>query len=126
MSNVDQILYDKVLVYANGKLLAEEAQATFSRQTNASNVVTTAKGFAGQTPGGAMCSVNVTNAVPVSGFELDVGQYMNELKQLELVIFTAGKSCNVKVFVTDDNLSHAMNSNANLAFTGIGPLPLWS
>jgi len=141
------VIYDKVLVYAEGKLLAEEAQVTFSRQANAVNMYTVGVGFAGQSAGPGMCNISITNMVPAkydngisasslfsqitgsatadtaNGLELDVSQYLTQRKTLQLVIFSGGKSVTIDAYITDDTLSHAINSNASQAINGVARLP---
>ena len=114
--------YSQAEVYINGGKLAEEASVTVSRRTNAQNVNTVAKGFAGQSPGAAIIEIKVSNAVPAASFELNPGQFMamsngSALGVVEVTIFAAGVTLTTKGFITDDNFSHAVNSEAKLEFS---------
>ena len=114
--------YSQAEIYLNGGKLAEEASVTVSRRTNAQNVNTVAKGFAGQSPGAAIIEIKVTNAVPAAAFEVNPGQFMamtngSALAVVEISIFAAGQTLTTKGFITDDNFSHAVNSEAKLEFS---------
>ena len=116
--------YSLIDVYVNGGKLAEEASVTINRRTNAQNVNTVAKGFAGQSPGAAIIEIKVTNAVPAATFELNPGQFMgltggSALGVVEITLFAAGQTLTTKGFITDDNFSHAVNSEAKLEFSAI-------
>lgn len=114
--------YSQVEVYLNGAKLAEEAQVTISRRSNAQPVMTVAKGYAGESPGAAMLEIKVTNAIPAAGFEVNPGSFMglvssSALTPVELTFFTAGQTLTTRGFIFEDNLSHAVNSEAKLEFS---------
>lgn len=117
-------LYSQAEVYINGAKLAEEAQVTISRRTNAQAVNTVAKGFAGVSPGAAVIEFKMTNAVPAATFEVNPGQFMGlssggSLQVVEITAFAAGQTLTTKGFIMDDNFSHAVNSEARLEFTAM-------
>lgn len=121
-------------VYVNGRYLAQEASMQFSRKTNSQAVLTVALGYAGESPGAPMCEVDVTNAVPSAGFELDAGAFMgstgggaqNALQPVQFTLFVAGKTLVFNGFIIEDSFSHAVNSEAKLTFKARGEFSLWS
>jgi hypothetical protein len=118
-------LYTLGEIYVNGSKLAEEASLTVNRKTNSQIVLTVAKGYAGESPGAAMCEIDVVNAVPAAAFEMDPGDFMNGLKVVEFTFFVASKTLTFKGFIIDDNFSHAVNSEAKLTFKARGEFGLW-
>ena len=112
-------LYSMVEVYLNGAKLAEEAQVSISRRTNAQPVNTVAKGYAGESPGAAIMEIKITEAVPAAAFEVNPGQFMglvsaSAITPVELTLFCAGKTLTTKGFIYEDSLSHAVNSEAKI------------
>lgn len=122
-------LYTAAFVYVNGALLAEEASVTVNRSTNSQQVITVSKGYAGESPGAAMCEVTVESAVPAADFELDtvVGKPMEieQLKVVEFTIFAAGSTLSFKGFIISDNFSHAANTESKLSFSARGQFANW-
>ncbi len=86
------------------------------RRTNSNPVNTVAKGYAGESPGAANCEIQVKNAVPSADFELNPGPFIASLTEREFTFFAAGKTLTTKGFIDSDNLSHATDTPAELAF----------
>ena len=112
-------LYAQAEVFINGSKLAEEAQVSVERNTNAQVVNTVAKGFAGLATGAPVMNIKITNAVPAVAFELNPGAFMGmpsggSLQVIELTIFAAGQTLTAKGFVLNDNFSHAVNTESKL------------
>jgi hypothetical protein len=124
MANLQK--YTKATVYWNGTLLSEESSVTVKRMSGAQPVKTTAKGFAGMSPGAPMMTVSVENAVPTADFELDPGAVMENLDDGELTIFAAGRTITSKGFITEDNFSHAFESQSKLSFEFTGQFANWT
>jgi hypothetical protein len=118
-------LYTKATVYIDGNLLSEEASVTVKRSTGSQAVKTTAKGYAGESPGAPMTEIQVENAVPAADFELNPGQYMANLDSAEVTIFAAGNTLTVTGFIYEDNFSHAVESQSKLSFSARGPFADW-
>ncbi len=120
-------------IYINGKICAQEASMTFSRKTNSQAVLTVALGYAGESPGAPMCEVEVTSAVPSSGYEIDPGDFMGStgddtttgLQVVKFTLFVAGQILAFKGFIIEDSFSHAVNSEAKLHFKARGEFSLW-
>lgn len=121
----DLQLYTKASVYVDGSLLSEEADVTLKRMTGAQVVKTVAKGFSGLSPGAPMLQISVTNAVPSTDFEYNPGQDMSDLNVKEVTIFAAGRTLTSKGFVTDDNFSHAVETQSKLSFDFTGQFADW-
>lgn len=112
-------LYTQAEVFINGSKLAEEAQVSVERNTNAQVVNTVAKGFAGLATGAPVMNIKITNAVPALAFELNPGTFMGmpsggSLQIVEVTIFAAGQTLTSKGFVMSDNFSHAVNTESKL------------
>jgi hypothetical protein len=110
-------VYSQAEIYINGAKLAEEAQVSVNRRSNAQPVNTVAKGYAGDSPGAAMTEIKVTNAVPSAAFELNPGPFILNLQVCEITIYAAGLTLTQKGFIYEDNFSHAVNSEARLEFS---------
>lgn len=119
-------LYTAAFVYVNGALLSEEASVTVSRATNSQQVITVAKGYAGESPGAAMCEITVESAVPAGDFELNPDKFMTDLKVVEFTVFAAGNTLTFKGFIISDNFSHAANTESKLSFQARGQFAEWN
>lgn len=124
MSNQQQ--YSKAVVYVNSNVLSEEASVTIKRTSGSQAVKTVAKGYAGESPGSPMTEITVSNAVPAIDFELDPGTFINEVAEVEISIFAAGRTLTVKGSIIDDNFSHAVDTEAKLEFNFRGGPSVWS
>jgi hypothetical protein len=118
-------LYTLALVYVNGSLLAEEADVSVDRDARAQEVATVAKGFAGLSPGAAITKIDVTNAVPSAGFELNPGAFIKQLAVVELTILAAGQTLTAKGFIPQDTFQHGVSKEASLRFAFIGEPVDW-
>jgi hypothetical protein len=118
-------LYTKATVYIDGSLLSEEASVSVDRSTGSQPVKTTAKGYAGESPGAPMMEIEVSNAVPAADFELNPGEYMANLESCEVTIFAAGSTLTATMFIYKDNFKHAVESQSNLSFSARGPFGDW-
>lgn len=118
--------YSKVSIYVNSFLLAEAVDVQVSRQTNSSQIITIEKGYAGESPGAAMCTISVKNAVPSSDFELDPGKFMTDNKVVEFTVFAGGRTLVFKGFIISDNFSYAANSESSLSFEARGNYGEWT
>lgn len=119
-------LYSLLFVVANGTLLAEEQEVDVSRTANAQNVDTVAKGFAGLSPGAPMVEIDVTNAMPQGGFEMDMGPYIAALTTLPVqVIGPGGTTLKGDAFVISDAIRHGVNQQARYSFRCIMSIQLF-
>lgn len=73
-----------------------------------------------------MTEITVSNAVPAIDFELDPGTFINEVAEVEISIFAAGRTLTVKGSIIDDNFSHAVDTEAKLEFNFRGGPSVWS
>jgi len=119
MSQLQQ--YAIAAIYVNGKLLAEEASVTISRDTKAQVVETVAKGFAGVSPGAAMMTIDVENAVPSADFELNPDNFWSNNgfpTLVETAIFVGQlRVLTTKGFIMKDDFSHSTSSPSKIKFT---------
>lgn len=121
----NQILYTLAFVIADGVLLTEESSVSLHRRTNSQAVMTTAKGYSGESPGATMCEIQVKNAMPATGLERDFGSAMNSLSQVELGIICAGKTARIKGTIIEDSIQHSVDAVGTYDFTFRGPMPLF-
>lgn len=125
MAATDPQLYTMIFCLADGALLSEEASVSLSRETASSPAKTVAKGYAGETPGAAMCELQVSNMVPAAGMEFDAGQYMVAMKPVEMGLLSHGKQLTFKGFIVSDAIKHSVNGDAGYDFTVRGSFASW-
>lgn len=119
MANVQT--YSRALVCVNGKLLSEEASVTVTQNSGAQVVNTTAKGFAGVSPGAGNTEIDVDNAVPAAGFEYDPTDPMYNNEPVELAVtLSNGDTLTCKGFIMSQSFKHAVNSESSLSFKFTG------
>lgn len=95
--------------------------------TNSQQVLTVAKGYAGESPGAGMIDVTVENAVPAGGFEFDAGKKMAGLIPTNLyTLGPGGKQLKGQCFIISDSFRHSVNNPSNYSFKARGPFALWS
>lgn len=123
-SNLQQ--YGLYFVTVNGPLLVQEQDVTVDRDTHATQVATVPLGFAGVSPGAAMCEISVTNAVPQAGFEFDAGPNLASLAPADVFVIGPGsKTLKGQVIIHKDNTSHGVNKAAVYSFQCWAPLAQW-
>lgn len=125
MAGTDPQLYTVIYVTADSSLLTEEASVNLARETGSSPVKTVAKGYAGETPGAAMCELDVSNMVPAAGMEFDAGKYMGTMTPVEMGLLSHGKQLLFKGFITADSMKHAANGDAGYDFKARGGFAPW-
>lgn len=122
-------LYSLAVVLVNGSLLSEETSVRVGRDARAQEVATVVKGFAGLSPGAAFTTIDVENGVPAADFELNPGKFFavgqGTLQVVELTVFAANRTLSTKGFITKDNFSHAVNSEAKINFSFVGEPANW-
>jgi len=122
----DPQLYTALYIMIDNVLLAESVQVSMQRMSNATQVLTMAKGLAGITLGAAMANFSVSNVIPSSDYEMDMGQAILTGKVIEFTfIGPGGKQAVCKGFVTEDTSEHGVNSNAGYSFSGFAAMPLF-
>jgi hypothetical protein len=115
MANVQQ--YALLYATVNGALLTEEASINVTRQTRSQEVNTTAKGYAGESPGAVLMEIDVTSAVPATGIEFDAFSAMVSLTPVNLgILGPGGKVLKVKGFIISDSIQHSVNSESKYDF----------
>jgi hypothetical protein len=119
--------YSLIFGVIGGTLLAEEQEIDVERTTNSQPVATVLNGYSGESPGAAMMTVDVQNAVPSAGFEFDAGQSMLALIPVSVqVIGPGGKSAKAKAFIIKDSLKHGVNQEAKYSFSARMPMSLFT
>jgi len=121
----NQQVFTTALVYIEDALLSMEARVTVRRTSGSNPVITSALGYAGESPGAPMTEIDVTNAVPSSDFEFDPGRFMRLLKLSKVTIFAAGKQLTTRGQIHEDNFSAAANSESTLEFRFRGQFAEW-
>lgn len=120
-------IYVVCFEYADGALLAETQSISIDRETGAQRVATLAKGWAGVTPGVAMCTFTVEAAVPAAGFEFDAGKKMAGLIPTKLyTLGPGGKQFKGEAIILGDSFKQGVGQAAAYTFRAEGPFSLWS
>ena len=123
-SNLQQ--YGLLFVTVDGPLLAQEQDVTVHRATNASPNNTVPLGYAGDSPGAGMVTIDVVNAVPAADFEFNAGKKMLALAPAAVfVIGPGGKTLKSQVNIFEDTTQHGVNKAATYSFRCRGPLSDW-
>ena len=133
-------IYSKGYVYLNGNLFVENASVKMARNAGLLPVKTTYKGFAGVVQGSPMITIDIEEAVPVAGFELNsqVGQFEGGASQgggsavpnsapsiVNLRLVCAGQSLSSDGFIMTDDISYAENGETKLNFHFEGEWSDW-
>jgi hypothetical protein len=119
-------LYSILVGVVGGTVLAEEQEIDFKRTANAQVVDTVMKGFAGLSPGSPMLEVDINNAAPQGGFELDAGPFIISLGLVAVqVIGPGGKVMKGDAFIIEDNGRHGVNQQMRYSFRMIMPMYLF-
>jgi hypothetical protein len=117
-------LYALLYVTVDGALLTEESSVQVRRASNAQIVQTTAKGFAGVSPGAPMVNISIKNALPAADIEYDAGDVITSLAVVEIgVIHPSGKQLVAKGFILEDTFGHSVGSESNYDFEFVGSMP---
>jgi len=120
-------IYALLFPSVDGSLLMEESSITITRTTNSQPVHTVGNGYAGESPGAAMCEFDVTGAIPKDGFEFDAGKKMATLTPAKLyVLGPGGATLKGECFIISDVTRHGVNQEATYEFRARGPMKLWS
>ncbi len=128
MSNLAQ--YSKIACYVTppgGALtcLTQESDVSIQRMSGAQEVNTVHLGFAGMSPGSPKQKVAITNAVPQTDFELDVGTMIRDQTVCEFSFFMASHTMTVKGFFTDDDATHAVDTASKLKWNAVTEFGVW-
>lgn len=116
MSATDPQLYTLMYALADSALLSEEASISLNRSTGSSEVKTVAKGYSGETPGAAMCELDVNNMIPAKGIEFNAGKYMKTMTPIEMGLLSHGEQLLFKGFIIADSFRHSANGDAGYDF----------
>ena len=119
------VIYTNAFVTLSNTILSQEASVSIRRTTGSQIVGTVPLGYAGESPGMAMCEIDVESAVPIAGFEYDPTTVMQGLIPVELGIIAAGKACKAKGFIIEDDFKHALNQEAKQSIRFRGAMPVW-
>lgn len=114
-------IYGNLSIYINGSLLTQVTSIDITRHIESQEIHLIGGGFQGITASDPVVTINVKNATPSVGFELDPGQFMKSNSVVEFTISNAGSNTiNFNGWIIEDNFSAAVNSNTSLSFTAKG------
>ncbi len=83
-------LYDQCFLFLNGQLLAENTTLDIALEGDNQPVLTTVKGYAGESPSPKMTMIQADNVLPVSGAEVDVFAKFNDSEEVEAMVQLGG------------------------------------
>lgn len=109
-------LYTDIKVYADGALLTQQNQVQLSLDSGNKEVMTTALGFAGISPGAGITRAQIRNAILATGVEFNPIALMKSRRTVELTFFLAGQQITGDFFIMSATLSHAANAESELNF----------
>lgn len=118
-------VYTLIYVTINNALLTQEGSCTMRRTTGSQPVHTVPNAYSGESPGSAMCEMEIESAVPLAAVEFDPTSLMQGLVPAEVAFVMAGKTYASKGFIYEDDYRHAVNQEAKqtLRFRGSFPQP---
>ena len=108
--------YANAYLTLNSTLVSEATSVTVRRMSGSSDVVTMAKGYAGESPGAKRLEIDVESAVPTADFEIDPGKYMKYDESVEIGIIIAGRQLKTRGYILEDSIRYAANAEAALSF----------
>ena len=122
-----QIQYVLSLLTVNGAIGLQVSHIQVSRTTASQPGKTLALGYAGESPGAAMCEVKVTALVPAGGFEFQAGAQMAGLIPAKVfVLGPGGQTLKSTGQITGDDYSQAVDALASYTFTMRAPYVDWA
>lgn len=110
-------------------VLTEEAKVSFKRAGGGKLVETVLKKFAGISPGAPMVTGTISNMIPASGLEVDLGPLIVAYTPVAIsMIRTDGKGLNFQAIFLDDDTSHSVGASADytINFAGYFDPASWS
>ena len=118
--------YTLLFVSAAGPILTQEQDITIRRMSNGQPVSTVVLGYAGDSPGAAMCEIDVTNAIPSLGFEFDPSVPIQSLTPIPLYVYgPGGKILKTTAIIFEDTTSHGVNKQAQISFKARAAFQPW-
>ena len=118
-------IYALAYVTIENALLTQEGSVSLRRTTGSQAVLTVPNGYSGESPGAAMCEMEIESAIPFAAVEYDPTKVMQGLIPVEVGMILAGKTYKSKGFIHEDDYRHAVNqeSKQTLRFRGTFPVP---
>lgn len=116
--------YALLFVTVDGQLLTEAGSVSFTRNGGGINVFTMAKNFAGVSPGANSCQVQIENAIPAAGLELDPGDAIFNYQIVEIgLIGPGGKTGITRGYIQSDSWQQSVNAEGKMSFSFFGSFP---
>ncbi len=111
-------LYDGIFCNLNGALFQENTSVDLSYEGDNQAVLTTVKGYAGESPSPKMTVIQFENVVPPTGFEFDVFKMYTDSTEVEIKLQSGatGKSLTSKGFIQSPKVSSGVGKVTSLSF----------
>jgi hypothetical protein len=108
--------------YLASNLVMEMSEFRVSRESGSTPTKTRAKGYAGETPGSPMTTVEMTGKIPAANMELDLNDYINTGKKAVFTFFVGNRKLTCEGCIFSDGVNFAIDSEVTqtLSFRG-GP-----
>ncbi len=107
--------YSNAFVTVNGRLLAEEASVTLTKNSGLNPVFTVAKGFAGMSQGAGTLEIDIESAVPSADFEFAPDAFIKSGSVIEVGVIMANRQTVAKGFIMSASYSHSVNAESKLS-----------
>lgn len=107
-------IYTNAAVDIRGQRLLEAATVEVTRQSNAIDQNTLAKGWAGKSPGARKMMIKITNGVRAAGIEYDPGPDILSLAGVAVTIWAASSFLTTVGIVNSDSFKKGVDQNASL------------
>lgn len=111
-------IYGQMLASLNGALATEATTVSTALENTDQDVLTLAKGWAGQTPSPQKRVTKITAMVPIAGFEFDYEQKEldKEVVVLGLQLLGSGKKCEAEGFLRNVSIEAGVGQNLSVSF----------
>ncbi len=120
-------VYDQLFVDLDGALLMENVTLAIDLEGDDQDVLTIAKGWAGQTPSPKKTMIQLGNVIPPEGQEVDAWKatLLSEKHKIRVTSGATGKSLVSEGFIRKPKISAGVGKTADQSFEFHGTPGLW-
>ncbi len=120
-------VYDQLYVYLDGNLLMENVSLSIDLEGDDQDVLTIAKGWAGQTPSPKKTMAQLANVIPPEGQEVDAwkASLLSEKHKMRFQSAATGKTLESEGFIRKPKIAAGVGKTADQNFEFHGTPGLW-
>jgi hypothetical protein len=110
-------------IQVDGKTLAEATSVTVTVTPSSTPVNTMKKGFGGRSKGPVVCTIEVENAIPIAGLEVDFIQKCIDDEDITVTMIIGNKRRAFDGYISGTRANYATGSAAGASFTVMAGKP---